>query len=169
MSCGKCGKGCDDMPGDENVQRIHEKMLNDNAQAISKFSEGFARLERQFDGLNSWMKGIAKEIKDFVEKTDSKYQTKEMCEMCALTGEKQYVELVKVYELRIAEIKANHKEEMKKQKEEAEKSLADFKTSIDKRFDAIINRLWWIAGGAATAFGTLFWYLLKTHILDVIK
>lgn len=163
MTCEISCKGCDDMPGDENVQKIHQKMLDDNASAIAEFSKGFSKLEQQFDNLNDWMKGIAKEIRDFVEKTDKKYQTKEVCEMCTLTGEKQYTELSRVYESRIGEIKENHKKEI----DVLSDKIAQLKIDEDKRYDSLISKLWKIGFGIIAGMTTVLWFLVKLQVFGV--
>lgn len=119
------------MPGDESVQKLHEDILQRNTndiQDIKKDLINLNTLQEKFSNMEVWLKRISSDIKEFIDKSDKKFQTKEMCDMCMQTSEKQYTELARAYENRVndlketylatlAEVKQNHKNEIKEIKD----------------------------------------------------
>lgn len=115
------------MPGDESVQKLHEDMLVQNRQDIGEMKKELASitaLQEKFSNMEGWLKRISADIKEFIDKSDNKFQTKEMCDMCMQTSDKQYTELARAYESRVTdlketyvaainELKQTHKEEIK--------------------------------------------------------
>ena len=115
------------MPGDESVQKLHEDILQRNINDIHEIKKELATittLQEKFSNMEGWLKRISADIKEFIDKSDNKFQTKEMCEVCMQTSDKQYTELARAYENRVTdlketyvaainELKQNHKEEIK--------------------------------------------------------
>lgn len=160
------------MPGDETTQRVHEDMLLQNRadiQDIKKDLVIIATLQEKFSNMEGWLKSISTDIKSFIEKTDDKFQTKEMCDVCMQTSEKQYAELVKIYENRVADLKETYTKAISDLKSEYQRELKDLKEEHKEESKDTRNKMWGAVLIALSAIATIAWTLTKTHIIEVIR
>lgn len=160
------------MPGDETTQRVHEDMLLQNRadiQDIKKDLVMIATLQEKFSNMEGWLKSISTDIKNFIAKTDDKFQTKEMCEVCMQTSEKQYAELVKIYENRVMDLKETYTKAISDLKSEYQKELKDLKEEHKEDIKDTRNKMWGAVILVLSAVATVAWALAKTHIIEVIK
>lgn len=162
----------DDMPGDEVTQRMHEDLLMRNAsdiQSIKKDMIGLAKLEEKFSNMEGWLKSISSDIKNFIEKTENKFQTKEMCDVCMQTSEKQYSELVRIYENRVQDLKDTYTKAIDKIEEAHKTEIEQMKKDFRDECNTMSNRMWGAAILVISGLATIAWALTKTHIIEVVK
>lgn len=160
------------MPGDETTQRVHEDMLLQNRadiQDIKKDLVVIATLQEKFSNMEGWLKSISTDIKNFIEKTDDKFQTKEMCDVCMQTSEKQYAELVKIYENRVTDLKETYSRAISELKSEYQREIKELKDEHKNEAKETRNKLWGALLLALSAIATVAWTLTKTHIIEVVK
>lgn len=160
------------MPGDEVTQRMHEDLLMRNStdiQSIKKDMIGLAKLEEKFSNMEGWLKSISTDIKNFIEKTENKFQTKEMCDVCMQTSEKQYSELIKVYENRVQDLKETNEKALNKMEAAHKSDIENLKMEFREENNKLRGRMWGAAMLVITGLATIAWALTKAHIIEVIK
>ena len=160
------------MPGDETTQRVHEDMLLQNRadiQDIKKDLVIIATLQEKFSNMEGWLKSISTDIKNFIEKSDDKFQTKEMCEVCMQTSDKQYAELAKVYENRIMDLKETYTKAISDLKTDYQSDLKELKNEHKNDIKETRNKMWGALILVVSALATIAWTLTKTHIIEVVK
>lgn len=160
------------MPGDEVTQRMHEDLLMRNStdiQSIKKDMIGLAKLEEKFSNMEGWLKSISTDIKNFIEKTENKFQTKEMCDVCMQTSEKQYSELIKVYENRVQDLKETNEKALNKMEAAHKSDIENLKMEFREENNKLRGRMWGAAMLVITGLATIAWALTKTHIIEVVK
>lgn len=160
------------MPGDETTQRVHEDMLLQNRadiQDIKKDLVIIATLQEKFSNMEGWLKSISTDIKNFIEKSEDKFQTKEMCEVCMQTSDKQYAELAKVYENRIMDLKETYTKAISDLKTDYQSDLKELKNEHKNDVKETRNKMWGALILVVSALATIAWTLTKTHIIEVVK
>lgn len=160
------------MPGDEAIQKIHEDMLERNSVDIAEIKNklvGLATLDERFKNMEGWLKSIASDIKGFIEKSEHKYQTKEVCEMCMQASDKQYSELVKLYESRVSDLKETYTKAIDEIKQSHKEDMEKLKDEYKRENHSLRNRMWGALLLVISALSTIAWTLAKTYIIGVPK
>jgi predicted RNase H-like nuclease (RuvC/YqgF family) len=82
-------RGVTTMSGDEDVKLLHEEMLKNNATQIEKLQTEIYGIPQRIKNLEDKVTELCVSLSEFLRRIEDKYQTNEMCEVCAKNVDKE--------------------------------------------------------------------------------